>query len=73
MNIKPILDNPSLSYWVKNAITSLNERDPLDAFHDAKILLQFASEKLQIVCPEMFQEETSPQPQPKNIIQFPTK
>lgn len=45
MTKKQILEDPSISYWVKEAVKALDERDTLDAFYDAEIVLQFAKEK----------------------------
>lgn len=35
---KAILDDFSASYWIKNALRSALERDPVDAANDAEIL-----------------------------------
>jgi len=32
--IKNILNDPSASYWLKNAIKQLKQRDSVDAMHD---------------------------------------
>ena len=36
--IRAICSDPSLSYWLRNALTSALERDPVDAAHDAGLL-----------------------------------
>ena len=35
---KRTLDDPTSSYWLKDAIQALDERDPVDALHDARAL-----------------------------------
>lgn len=36
--IRKICDDPSLSYWLKNALRTALERDPVDAANDAGLL-----------------------------------
>ena len=38
MTIQEILKDPATSYWFRDAITALLERDPVDALHDTEIL-----------------------------------
>ncbi|MDE2022557.1 MAG: hypothetical protein KGI71_06640 [Patescibacteria group bacterium] len=33
-----ILESPEASFWIKKAIHDLNQRDPLDAARDARLL-----------------------------------
>jgi hypothetical protein len=40
MNLKEILADPGISYWLKDAIKTAYERDPVDAMHDAHRLLK---------------------------------
>lgn len=41
-----IVNNPSLSYWVKDAVKTVDERDPVDALRDITILKSFIENKL---------------------------
>ncbi len=36
--IRQILNGPGTSYWLKNALTSALNRDPVDAVNDAELL-----------------------------------
>jgi len=36
--IRVLLQDPSISYWLRNALTSALERDPVDAAADAGLL-----------------------------------
>jgi hypothetical protein len=45
MTLKEILDDPSLSSWLKDAIEMAYEQDPLDALHDAHRLLKMLGER----------------------------
>lgn len=38
ISIAAVLNDPSASYWLKNAVKSSLERDPLDALQDAQLL-----------------------------------
>jgi hypothetical protein len=40
MNLNEILEDPGISYWLKDAIKTAYERDPVDALHDARRLLK---------------------------------
>ena len=44
MNLKEILADPGISYWLKDAIKTAYERDPIDAMHDARRLLKILGE-----------------------------
>ena len=67
-----LLNDPTASFWLKSAVQTLNERDALDAFQDARAAFHFATERLKLIHPEMFQDPNAePEPEPKNIIQFP--
>lgn len=37
-----ILADPTRSFWLKQALRALAQRDPLDAFHDADSLREIA-------------------------------
>ena len=41
-----IQTDPSISYWLKDALTALDQRDPVDALQDAEILLALAEKRL---------------------------
>jgi hypothetical protein len=45
MNINEILEDPGMSYWLKDAIKTAYERDPVDALHDARRLLKMLAER----------------------------
>lgn len=45
MNLNEILEDPGISYWLKDAIKTAYERDPVDALHDARRLLQLLGER----------------------------
>lgn len=36
--LQAIMDSPTASYWLKNAVIALEKRDPLDAARDAALL-----------------------------------
>lgn len=42
--IQKILDDPSVHYWVKDAITLLMDKDPVDAKYDAKLVADIMAE-----------------------------
>jgi hypothetical protein len=44
-----ILDDPAASDWLKQAIRSTRQRDPIDAHHDAEILYALLTERLAAV------------------------
>ena len=45
MNLNEILEDPGISYWLKDAIKTAYERDPVDAMHDARRLLKMLAER----------------------------
>ena len=45
MTLKEILADPTISYWLKDAIKTAYERDPVDALHDARRLLKMLGER----------------------------
>jgi hypothetical protein len=45
MNLKEILANPNLSYWLKDAIKTAYERDPIEALRDARWLLKMLGDR----------------------------
>jgi hypothetical protein len=45
MTPKEILEDPGISSWLKNAIKTAYERDPVDALHDARRLLRMLGER----------------------------
>ena len=45
--IARLLLDPSLSYWLKDALSSAAKRDPLDALNDAEALCQVLTERAQ--------------------------
>lgn len=42
-----IVNHPATSNWLKNAITTIDDRDPVDALHDIRILQILVEQKLQ--------------------------
>jgi len=47
-----ILDDPAASFWLKNALRSALNRDPVDALHDAELLVVALKERLDFVVNE---------------------
>jgi hypothetical protein len=45
MTLKEILEDPCISYWLKDAIRTAYEQDPVDALHDARRLLKMLGER----------------------------
>jgi hypothetical protein len=45
MTLKEILADPSISSWLKNAIKTAYDQDPVDALRDAHRLLKFLGER----------------------------
>jgi hypothetical protein len=46
---KAILNDPSASYWLKNALRAALDRDPVDAARDAEILAAALSDRCDAV------------------------
>lgn len=46
VNVEKILNDPTVSHWLKQAIRDLNNRDCVDAVSDATLLLQVATERM---------------------------
>jgi hypothetical protein len=54
MTLKDILADPSISHWLKDAIRTAYERDPVEAMRDAQKLLKLLGDRYaQIVTPEL--------------------
>ena len=45
MSLNEILADPGLSNWLKDAIKTAYERDPVDALHDVRRLLKMLGER----------------------------
>jgi len=45
MNLKEILADPSISSWLKNAVKTAYEQDPIDALRDAHRLVKMLGER----------------------------
>jgi hypothetical protein len=45
MNLKDIVADPSISHWLKDAIRTAYDRDPVEAIHDARWLLKMLGER----------------------------
>ena len=55
--IDDVLNDPTISHWLKSALGSALNRDPLDATNDAEILFLILSQRLG----ELFAEHTPPE------------
>jgi hypothetical protein len=44
--IEAMLDDPSISYWLKSAILVNLKRDPVDALNDAELLYRVMAKRL---------------------------
>jgi hypothetical protein len=45
MTLKEILADPSISYWLKEAVKTAYQQDPVDALRDARRLLKMLGER----------------------------
>jgi hypothetical protein len=45
MTLKELLADPSVSYWLKDALRTAYERDPIAALRDARQLLQLLGQR----------------------------
>jgi hypothetical protein len=45
MNLNEVLEDPGISYWLKDAIKTAYERDPVDALYDARRLIKMLAER----------------------------
>ena len=45
MNLNEVLEDPGLSYWLKDAVKTAYQRDPVDALHDARRLIKMLAER----------------------------
>jgi hypothetical protein len=45
MTLKEILADQSVSYWLKDALQTAYERDPIEALRDAQSLLKLLGER----------------------------
>ena len=45
MNLNEVLEDPGISSWLKDAIKTAYERDPIEALHDARRLLEMLGER----------------------------
>ncbi|MFC0698161.1 hypothetical protein [Paraburkholderia humisilvae] len=50
--IQQVLDSPSTSYWLKNALRALLERDAVDATRDAELLVELMVARLNEMLPQ---------------------
>jgi hypothetical protein len=58
--IKTILNEPGTSYWLKNALASALDRDPVNAVNDAKLLAMVLGHRV---------EQIAAKPERKNILE----
>jgi len=64
MTLKEILADPSISYWLKDAVKTAYEQDPVDALRDARRLLKMLGERYtQIVNGDLAQRINQSLPQ----------
>lgn len=47
LEIEQVLADPAASFWLKEALSSALERDPVDAANDAAVLAQLLDQKCQ--------------------------
>lgn len=45
MTLKELLSNPSVSQWLKDALMTAYDRDPIDAIRDAQSLLKLLGDR----------------------------
>jgi hypothetical protein len=45
-DLQQVVNNPSTSFWLRDAIFALSKRDPVDAANDAEFLAQIFAKKL---------------------------
>jgi hypothetical protein len=45
MTLKEILADPNISYWLKEAVKTAYQQDPVDALRDARRLLKMLGER----------------------------
>ena len=45
-DFRMIQNGLAVSYWLKDALTALDQRDPVDALQDAEVLLALAEKRL---------------------------
>lgn len=55
--VDEVLNDPTISHWLKSALGSALNRDPLDVANDAEILFLILSQRLG----ELFAEHTPPE------------
>lgn len=49
MNIQEILNDPSTSFWLKDAIRQCDSRDPVDVLNDLEVLNELTEQRLRLV------------------------
>lgn len=47
LSIKEVIDSPTVSYWLKDALKSALTRDPVDAVNDAELLVLILKDRMQ--------------------------
>jgi hypothetical protein len=67
MNLKEILADPSLSYWLKDALRTAYERDPVAALRDARQLLQLLGQRYTQIVNREFGSTSNPWPEVAKI------
>ena len=60
MNLKEILADPSVSYWLKDALRTAYERDPVAALRDARQLIQLLSQRYTQIVNREFGSASNP-------------
>ncbi len=51
--VDELLDDPSVSYWLKNALIAALKRDPVDALNDARLLAEALENHLENILNEV--------------------
>jgi hypothetical protein len=67
MNLKEILADPSVSYWLKDALRTAYERDPVAALRDARQLLQLLGQRYTQIVNREFGSASNPWPEVAKI------
>jgi hypothetical protein len=67
MNLKEILADPSVSYWLKDALRTAYERDPVAALRDARQLIQLLSQRYTQIVNREFGSASNPWPEVAKI------
>lgn len=60
-----LIEDPGVSYWLKDAITDLEGRDPVDALKDVAVLFELEKTRVEeSLSKDQDSQETSKEPKP---------